>query len=330
MNKNRDIDLARFLAGEMSVKEEIAFRNEVKSNPKQQSELNNMEKTWKYFDENPSSGNGDSSKAWGKLHRRLEEDGLLEEQPAGTGSKHILPALRIAASIMLVLAIGIPALYFGVIRNNENEPDQSHYSEKGISTINLPDGSRIYLNEGAEISYPPAFNLERTVDLKGEAFFEVMSNPVNPFTVRSGKVVISVLGTSFNVKRSGLAPEVEVFVKTGKVRMSMEHSGQFITLEPGEMGRSESQNLTRSVQKDPNYMSWKTKDFKFVDAELLEVLQELEESYHVKIHPDQVELHDMKITTSYSEQSIDAILETIGAAFGLAISHREDGYYLTN
>ena len=330
MNKNRDIDLARFLAGEMSVKEEIAFRNEVESNPKQQSELNNMEKTLKYFDENPSSGNGDSSTAWGKLHRRLEEDGLLKEQPAGTGSKHILPALRIAASSMLKLSIGIPALYNGVIRNNENEPDQSHYSEKGVSTINLPDGSRIYLNEGAVISYPPAFNLERTVDLKGEAFFEVMSDPVNPFTVRSGKVVISVLGTSFNVKRSGLVPEVEVFVKTGKVRMSMENSGQFITLEPGEMGRFESQNLTRSVQKDPNYMSWKTKDFKFVDAELLEVLQELEESYHVKIHPDQVELHDMKITTSYSEQSIDAILETIGAAFGLAISHREDGYYLTN
>jgi len=330
MNKNRDIDLARFLAGEMSVKEEIAFRNEVESNPKQQSELNNMEKTWKYFDENPSSGNGNSSKAWGKLHRRLEADGLLEEQPAGTGIKHILPALKIAASIMLILAIGIPTLYFGIIRNNENGPDQSHSSEKGVSTINLPDGSRIYLNEGAEISYPPAFNLERTVDLKGEAFFEVMSDPVNPFTVRSGKVVISVLGTSFNVKRSGLAPEVEVFVKMGKVRMSMEHSGQFITLEPGEMGRFESQNLTRLVQKDPNYMSWKTKDFKFVDAELLEVLQELEESYHVKIHPDQVELHDMKITTSYSEQSIDAILETIGAAFGLAISHREDGYYLTN
>ncbi len=76
-------------------------------------------------------------------------------------------------------------------------------------------------------------------------------------------------------------------------------------------------------------MSWKTKDFKFVDAELLEVLQELEESYHVKIHPDQVELHDMKITTSYSEQSIDAILETIGAAFELTVSNREDGYYLT-
>ena len=330
MNKNRDINLARFLAGEMNVKEEIAFRREFESNPKQLSELKNMEKTWKYFDEIPSGRNGDSGKAWKKLHRRFEEDGLLESPSELTGTRRILPALRVAASILVILAIGIPALYFGVIRNNNSESLRNSYTEKGIITVDLPDGSRVYLNEGAEIFYPPVFTREREVTLKGEAFFEVMSDPVNPFIVRSGNVVVSVLGTSFNVKQSNQSPNVEVYVKTGKVRMFMENSGQFITLEPGEVGESESQNLTRSSQKDTNYISWKTKDFKFVDAELLEVLQELEESYHVTIHTEQVDLYNMKITTSYSEQSIDAILETIGTAFRLTVSNKEDGYYLTN
>ena len=330
MSKSRDINMARFLAGEMSVKEEIAFRKVFEGNPKQLFELEKMEKTWKYFEENSSGGNGDSSKAWSKLHSRLDDDGLLKGEPVNTGNTRIHSALRIAASILLVLAIGIPSFYFGVIKNHNNESTLKNYSEKGVSTINLPDGSRVYLNEGAEISYPPAFNQERAVELKGEAFFEVMSDPVNPFTVHSGKVVISVLGTSFNVKKTFNSREVEVFVKKGKVRMSLDKTGQFITLEPGEIGQLESQKLTRIIQKDPNYISWKTKDFKFVDAELLEVLQELEESYHVKIYPDQVNLHDLKITTSYSEQSIDAILETISTAFGLTVSHRKDGYYLTN
>jgi ferric-dicitrate binding protein FerR (iron transport regulator) len=330
MNKNRDINLARFLAGEMNVKEEIAFRRELESNPKQLSELKNMEKTWKYFDEIPPGRNGDSGKAWNKLHRRFAEDGLLENTSELTRTRRILPALRVAASILVILAIGIPALYFGVIRNNKSESLRSSYAEKGIITVDLPDGSRVYLNEGAEIFYPPVFTREREVTLKGEAFFEVMSDPVNPFIVRSGNVVVSVLGTSFNVKQSNQSPNVEVYVKTGKVRMFMENSGQFITLEPGEVGESESQNLTRSSQKDPNYIAWKTKDFKFVEAELMEVLQELEESYHVTIHTEQVDLHHMKITTSYSQQSIDAILETIGTAFGLTVSNKEDGYYLTN
>lgn len=330
MNKNKNINLARFLAGEMNVKEEIAFRREVESNPKQLSELKNMEKTWKYFDANPSGRNGDSGKAWNKLYKRLEEDGLLENPSVVTGTRRVLPALRVAASILVILALGIPALYFGVIRNNNSEPLSNSYAEKGSLTVDLPDGSRVYLNEGAEISYPPVFIREREVKLKGEAFFEVMSDPVNPFIVRSGNVVVSVLGTSFNVKQSKQSPNVEVYVKTGKVRMSVENSGQFITLESGEVGETESQNLTRSIQKDPNYISWKTKDFKFVDAELMGVLQELEDSYHVTIHTQVADLHNMKITTSYSEQSIDAILETIGTAFGLTVSNKEDGYYLTN
>ena len=168
------------------------------------------------------------------------------------------------------------------------------------------------------------------MELKGEAYFEVMSDPVNPFTVRSGKVVVSVLGTSFNMKKSTDSKEVEVFVTSGKVRMAIDNSGQFITLESGDVGHTKRENLTKSIQKDSNYISWKTKDFKFVDAELLEVLKELEESYHVAIHPDMTESNELKITNSYNEQSIDAILETIGTAFGLTISHEVDGYHLTN
>jgi len=228
-----------------------------------------------------------------------------------------------------VLAIGIPALYFGVIRSSDGEALKTHYAESGVRTVDLPDGSRVFLNEGAEIAYAPAFKQERSVKLKGEAFFEVMSDPVNPFTVRSGKVIISVLGTSFNVKNKSQSIDTEVYVKTGRVRMALEESDQFITLEAEEMGLSSTEELSKSTQEDPNYISWKTKDFKFVDAELREVLMELEESYHVKIHAEGVNLSDMKITTSYRGLSIDAILETIGTAFGMNVSNREDGYYLT-
>jgi transmembrane sensor len=196
--------------------------------------------------------------------------------------------------------------------------------------LDLPDGSRVFLNEGARITYPASFDKGRNVQLKGEAFFEVMSDPMNPFTVRSGKVVVSVLGTSFNVKPSGREEEVEVFVNSGKVRMSMDHSDHFITLGPGEIGRSTRKELAKGVMEDPNYLSWKTKEFKFVEADLKDVLLELEESYHVQIHAGNLDLKDMKITTSYSEQSIDAILETIGTAFGLKVSLRKDGYYLSN
>ena len=66
------------------------------------------------------------------------------------------------------------------------------------------------------------------------------------------------------------------------------------------------------------------------DAGLVDVLLELEDSYHVNIHTDGIDMEEMKITTSYKEQSIDAILETIGAAFGMTVNSTADGYYLIN
>ena len=155
-----------------------------------------------------------------------------------------------------------------------------------------------------------------------------MSDPVNPFTVRSGKVVVSVLGTSFNVKESGNENKVEVFVETGKVRMSLDDPDEFITLEPGDVGTADAFNLSRKEQSDPNYISWKTKDFKFVDEELGKVLRELEDSYHVEIRAEGVQLSELRITSTYREQSIDSILETIGAAFGLNVQKKEELYYL--
>jgi ferric-dicitrate binding protein FerR (iron transport regulator) len=328
MSRSKDIQMARYLAGEMTTKEEITFLSESEESQEKLSDLRNMEKNWKYFDKNPSRKDWDSVKAWDQLHQKLESEGLLEDQEDRPDRGRFAPLLRIAASIALVLAIGIPALYFGVIRDNTDGTIGHHLAEEGVATVDLPDGSRVYLNKGAEISYSLAFKNQRAVELKGEAFFEVMSDPQNPFTVRSAGMIVTVLGTSFNVKQLDKPSDIEVYVKTGKVRVALEKSDQYIQLQPEEFGFVENSKLTSSAQKDPNYISWKTKDFKFVNSALIDVLQELEESYHVDIHTEDLDLSEMRITTSYSGQSIDAILETIGTAFEMSVSHKENSYFL--
>ena len=329
MSRSKDIQMARYLAGEMTTKEEISFLSGLEESQEQISELKNMEKSWKYFDQNPSQKDWDSGKAWSRLHQKLESEGLLDDQAVRSERSRFTPLLRVAASIALVLAIGIPTLYFGVIQNNTELSIRHHLAEEGVATVDLPDGSRVYLNKGSEISYSVAFKNQRAVELSGEAFFEVMSDPQNPFTVSSGEMVVTVLGTSFNVKQLDNPSDLEVYVKTGKVRVALEKSEQYIQLEPEEFGLVESRKLTSSIQEDPNYISWKTKDFKFVNSALIEVLQELKESYHVDIHTEDLDLSEMRITTSYSGQSIDAILETIGTAFEMSVSHKENSYFLT-
>jgi transmembrane sensor len=322
------ISMARYLAGEMEMKEEIGFREKSGEDINLQKELKQMEKSWTYFNDQTSPEDGDPRSAWDKLNNRLKNDGLLDNSHFIFRKRSISNTLRIAASIVLMLVIGIPTLWLGMVRNNDKPSTVQHYSEKGVTTIDLPDGSRVYLNEGSEINYPESFDRGRSVNLNGEAFFEVMSDPANPFSVRSGQVVVSVLGTSFNVKEGEQKEDVEVFVETGKVRMSLENPDEFLTLEPGDLGLAESSTLSLREQSDFNYISWKTKNFKFVDEELGRVLRELEDSYHVKIRAEGVRLNELRITSTYKEQSIDSILETIAAAFSLKVQKKKNLYHL--
>jgi transmembrane sensor len=329
MKKLNEIETARFLAGEMNADEEITFRKMLEEN-KFQKELETMEKSWNNFNDLPPREESDPQQAWNRLYHRLASDGLLDDQRGPVRSRVPGSLLRIAASVVVILALGIPAVYIGMHRQGDGDRMLENVSETGVSTVDLPDGSRVYLNQGSKISYPRDFGNGRNVELEGEAFFEVMSDPANPFNVRSGRVVVSVLGTTFNVKKVPGSRNVEVFVESGKVRVSMEGSASFITLEPGQVCSTGPKFMVPRKMTDANYLSWKTKDFKFVDVELNDVLRELEESYHVTIHTPGLSLEGQKITTTYREQSIDAILETIGIAFGLSVTKREGEYYLKN
>ncbi|WP_455786940.1 FecR family protein, partial [Parabacteroides goldsteinii] len=52
------------------------------------------------------------------------------------------------------------------------------------TTVDLPDGSKVYLNSESSLIYPSSFSGEkRNVQLKGEAFFEVQKDPEHRFIV---------------------------------------------------------------------------------------------------------------------------------------------------
>ena len=85
--------------------------------------------------------------------------------------------------------------------------------------VMLPDGSVVKLESNTTISY--AFRkqtADRTVYLKGQAFFSVAANASQPFIIRVSNLTIKVLGTSFAVREIGAATIVEM--STGAVEVS--------------------------------------------------------------------------------------------------------------
>lgn len=136
---------------------------------------------------------------------------------------------RWAASILVFLSIA-----FGVYYNNKYPKTSDNYTKTSDyqivitkegskqKRITLEDGSIVTLNSGSKIRYPKQFSSsKREVFLTGEAFFEVTKNPAKPFLVYANELIVTVLGTSFNVRAFPNDKKVIVKVRTGRVGVAV-------------------------------------------------------------------------------------------------------------
>lgn len=106
------------------------------------------------------------------------------------------------------------------------------------SEIKLPDGTTVILNAGSLLSYRNDYNISnRTVSLKGEAYFKVEKNEYVPFVVNAGPLSITALGTEFNVKAYDDEKSIETTLITGKVEITRQGSAddsQVVDLNPNQ------------------------------------------------------------------------------------------------
>ena len=87
-----------------------------------------------------------------------------------------------------------------------------------MMTLTLYDGTKVDLNSGARLVYPPMFwGKERQVELEGEAMFHVTHDTSRPFTVKTFAADIKVLGTKFNVNADRSNNEFSTSLVEGKV-----------------------------------------------------------------------------------------------------------------
>jgi ferric-dicitrate binding protein FerR (iron transport regulator) len=148
----------------------------------------------------------------------------------------------------------------------------------------LPDGSKVWLNAASSLTYPTAFTgVDRSVQLKGEAYFEVADNKDKPFIVMVGNMQVNVLGTHFNV----MAYEDENAIKTtlleGAVKVT--NGGAAHLLKPGQEGRLDrSSDAFKLLEVDANEaIAWKNGVFQFGGASIETVMREIVRWYDVDV-----------------------------------------------
>jgi ferric-dicitrate binding protein FerR (iron transport regulator) len=155
----------------------------------------------------------------------------------------------------------------------------------GQSTILLPDGTRVWLNALSSLRFPTAFGADRTVELDGEAYFEVHTDKNKPFVVQlSDRSRIQVLGTHFNVNAYPDEPTFNTTLLEGSVKINGADNTDSIVIRPGEQAQGRANRLVvdKHVNLD-NVMAWKNGYFSFDGSNIEAIMRQVSRWYGVKV-----------------------------------------------
>jgi ferric-dicitrate binding protein FerR (iron transport regulator) len=159
-------------------------------------------------------------------------------------------SLKYAAIVLVTFFIG------NYVHSFWQQDNKIQYAE--IEVLNgqmghlfLFDGTEVWLNSGSRFKYPNQFNRdERNVFLDGEAFFNVTPDKHLPFIVKTNKMEIEVLGTSFSVSSYHDEERQSVVLEEGKVRINKENGQKIAELLPGQRAsRAGATSLQHSGSK---------------------------------------------------------------------------------
>jgi ferric-dicitrate binding protein FerR (iron transport regulator) len=143
----------------------------------------------------------------------------------------------------------------------------------GQYQIELPDGSKAWLNAASSITFPTAFTKDRKVTVTGEVYMEIAKDKTKPFLVSSNEVQIQVLGTSFNVNVYKDEPGAKVTLVEGAVNVDNTR------LKPGQ-AYVNGKVMTTDLQQD---LAWKNGAFNLNNKTLPELMRQIARWYDLEI-----------------------------------------------
>ena len=156
----------------------------------------------------------------------------------------------------------------------------------------LPDGSHIWLNAASSVKFPVNFsNRERSVEISGEAYFEIAPDSKRPFLVHYKDMTVQVLGTHFNINAYTDEQTVATTLLEGSVKVIRGSDQTLIT--PGQQVQMNSKSM--KVLSDINMeevVAWKNDEFYFHRADIRGIMRQLSRWYNIKVDYEGQEIEE--------------------------------------
>jgi transmembrane sensor len=315
--------LAKKLSGNATADELRDLDNWRKEQVDNEDFARNAEELWQMSDKySDHPFVTDKKAAWQAIESKLDTQGKVVQM------RPWRRVLQIAA--MSVFVIGAYWLWNNSANNTAAEFMAFHTYENENKEIELPDGSKIWLNENSSVRYAADFQ-KRNVTLKGEAFFEVARMEDSPFKISSGGATTRVLGTSFNIRAYPKEAQVELTVKTGKVAFSDKNKEETKILIAGEAANyvKAAKKIVESPVLETNALAWQTKKLAFISTPFSQVEKDLERYYGVEIEVKNSALSNCRFEGGiFNKAELSEILELLQITMEWEVSQEGAKYII--
>ncbi|SBW03793.1 conserved hypothetical protein [uncultured Dysgonomonas sp.] len=181
------------------------------------------------------------------------------------------------------------------------------------SIVDLPDGSKVWLNAGSSIKFPAIFSdNERKVSLSGEAYFEVESDKKNPFIVKTSSLEVKATGTAFNVEAYEKDSMAAVTLVEGIVNI-LTVDNRSVKLAPEQKLDYNKQKAVYNIYDTNTYKwcAWKDGVMVFRDDPLEYVFKRLGQVYNVDFIIKDHKTAGYLYRATFEGESLDEILRLL-------------------
>lgn len=195
-----------------------------------------------------------------------------------------------------------------------------------IDSLTLADGTHVMIGPLSSVTVVKGYGAgRREVEVRGEAFFEVVQNASSPFITRALGATITDIGTSFAV-RTDSSTGVSVTVRDGAVslKLASEPDINAVILGAGQHGllTPDGNAATRpSAEQD---LAWMQRRLVFRETPMSEVAEPFRRWYGIRLRLADASLARKHLTATFSGGTPEAALEIIRLALGAEIERRGD------
>jgi transmembrane sensor len=150
----------------------------------------------------------------------------------------------------------------------------------------LSDGTKVWLNAASSLKFPSFFaGRNRTVELTGEAYFEVAKNKKMPFIVKFNDANIEVLGTHFDIKAYD-DEDTKATLAEGSIKISKNNQQKILVPGQQVVVSKVAHNLEVSPANMDEALAWKNGYFIFHDASIESIMKTAARWYDVDVAYD--------------------------------------------